>query len=205
MIISDLRARILCPRKLGVSLGMNLEQAKAQDVILNHMNKEDSNLVWDISELSIKLNIEYDLCYVACEEIGYVRDHAEIQDGRPISKYPNDKSIFILPAGNVFAKSKNSYESEFLSELSEYDQAKTKQVEEGEKLKAETRLIKLQLKMFWPLVITALFGWVIGVISLLAQVGYIHLPQQKEIQTEQAQDTTSVLLQPKKVDSMPKQ
>lgn len=185
---------------------MDLEQAKAQDVILNRMNDEDHNLLWDISELSRDLDLEYNLCYVACEDMD-MRNHIEINTDRPISseKYPNDKMVNILSAGSMFAKSEDNYESEFLSELSEYDQTKTKQIEEGEKLKAETRLIKLQLKMFWPLVITALFGWVIGVISLLAQVGYIHLPQQKESQIEQIQDTTSVLLQPKKADSMPKQ
>ena len=96
---------------------MDLKQAKAQDVILKKLDTEDHNLDWDISELSTDLSIEYNLCYVACEEIAYEREHADIERDRATEDHPKDKAISISPSGSVFSKSEDSYEHEFSAQL----------------------------------------------------------------------------------------
>ena len=180
---------------------MTLEQTKAQDIILKKLNDADHNTLWDISELHRDLSIQYDLCYVACEEM-YDRDHIDINTDRPISseKYANDKMVNILSAGSVYINNGYTYEAEFLSDIAEYENIKRQKEEGTEKLILETRLAKLQLKVFWPLVITAILGGVTGLIALLAQVGYIDLPQQKESQIKQIRDTTLTSPPPKTED-----
>ena len=177
---------------------MDLKQVKAQDVIINHMNDEDHNLAWDISELSRDLDIEYNLCYISCEEMDIV-GHIDINIDQPISseKYPNDKRVNILSAGSVFAKSEDSYESEFLAIIAEQEVNQKEEKLRKRKLDADVKnseyLVKTQ---WWPFVIAA--------ISLTVSTYAILKPQSEirglKLELKKITDTISSLHLPKTED-----
>lgn len=181
---------------------MNLNQAKSQDAILNHMNDEDHNLLWDISELHKKLDIEYNLCHVACEYIAYTRDHAEIRDGRTTTNYPNDASIFILPEGKIFANSESSYESELLDAIEEQENVRNEDELQKRKLNADVKnseyLVRVQ---WWPIAIATLSlgvaAW--AIIKPSSEI------QELKLELKKIKDTISALHLPKKEDSIHKE